>query len=86
MATCKFKCATKINHTVQAKIFSDFYKLDQNRKHAFIKQPLFACLQTLRPTKETKIVTPIFYFRERIRIAFANLLLVYFGYITEDGF
>lgn len=51
-----------------------------------LSKPLLALLQTLRPTKETKIVTPIFYFRERIRIAFANLLLVYFGYITEDGF
>ena len=38
MATWKFKCATKIDHTVQEKIFLGFCKLNQNEKHAFIKQ------------------------------------------------
>ena len=28
----------KIDHTVQEKIFLDFYKLNQNEKHVFIKE------------------------------------------------
>ena len=36
MATCKFKCATKINHTVQEKIFLDFYL--QSEWKTFIHQ------------------------------------------------
>ena len=37
-AKCKFECTTKIDKETQENIFTEFYKLDNNRKHAFIAQ------------------------------------------------
>ena len=37
-AKCKFECTTKIDKETQENIFTEFYKLDNNGKHAFIAQ------------------------------------------------
>ena len=83
LATYKFKCASKIDETVQQGKILGFYKIDQNEKHPFIKKTTVCFTANSETNNMKKNSFTNFYFGKEFASGLKTLLLVYFGFIKK---